>query len=112
MIKEYKMTKKMVLRVVKIRLYFFMLSTLLVLESNAQDIHFSQFFNSPLSTNPANTGFIPAADFRVGANYRDQWSTIPVPYKTTSIWGDVQFLRNKIPGGWMGLGGMILQIIF
>ena len=77
--------------------------------SVAQDLHFSQFFNSPLSTNPANTGFIPASDFRVGANYRDQWSTIPVPYKTTSIWGDAQFLRDRIPGGWMGLGGMVLQ---
>ena len=75
----------------------------------AQDLHFSQFFNSPLSTNPANTGFIPNSDYRVGANYRDQWSTIPVPYKTTSIWADAQFLREKIPGGWFGIGGLVLQ---
>ena len=33
----------------------------------AQDLHFSQFFNSPLTTNPANTGFIPDADYRIGA---------------------------------------------
>lgn len=75
----------------------------------AQDLHFSQFFNSPLSTNPANTGFIPNSDYRVGANYRDQWSTIPVPYKTTSIWADAQFMREKIPGGWFGIGGLVLQ---
>ena len=75
----------------------------------AQDLHFSQFFNSPLSTNPANTGFIPNSDYRVGANYRDQWSTIPIPYKTTSIWADAQFMREKIPGGWFGIGGLILQ---
>ncbi len=75
----------------------------------AQDLHFSQFFNSPLSTNPANTGFIPNSDYRVGANYRDQWSTIPVPYKTTSIWADAQFMREKIPGGWFGVGGLVLQ---
>jgi len=75
----------------------------------SQDLHFSQFFNSPLSTNPANTGFIPNSDYRVGANHRDQWSTIPVPYKTTSIWADAQFMREKIPGGWFGLGGLILQ---
>jgi len=25
----------------------------------AQDLHFSQWFNEPLLTNPANTGFIP-----------------------------------------------------
>jgi type IX secretion system PorP/SprF family membrane protein len=75
----------------------------------AQDLHFSQFFNSPLTTNPANTGFIPTADYRLGAHYRDQWSNAFVPYKTLSISGDFQFLRNKFPSGWMGLGGMILQ---
>lgn len=77
--------------------------------SVAQDIHFSQFFNSPLSTNPANTGFIPASDYRIGAHYRDQWSSVPVPYKTTSIYADFQFMRDKIPSGWIGLGGLILQ---
>ena len=75
----------------------------------AQDLHFSQFFNSPLSTNPANTGFIPSSDFRIGANIRSQWTSIPVPYKTNSIWGDAQVWRDRIPGGWIGLGGLILQ---
>jgi type IX secretion system PorP/SprF family membrane protein len=75
----------------------------------AQDLHFSQFFNSPLSVNPANTGFIPASDYRLGAHYRDQWSSVPVPYKTTSIYGDFQFMRDRLPGGWIGLGGLILQ---
>ena len=40
----------------------------------AQDLHFSQFMNSPLTTNPANTGFIPGGDYRIGINYRNQWS--------------------------------------
>src|SRR5579871_4821759 len=76
----------------------------------AQDLHFSQWFNSPLSTNPANTGFIPDADYRLGANYRNQWSTImSVPYTTMSIWGDAQVFRNRIENGWLGLGGMILR---
>ena len=87
----------------------FMFSSNMIGCAVAQDLHFSQFFNSPLSVNPANTGFIPNSDYRVGANYRDQWSTIPVPYKTTSIWADAQFLREKIPGGWFGLGGLVLQ---
>jgi hypothetical protein len=30
--------------------------------TQAQDLHFSQFYNSPLTTNPANTGFIPDGD--------------------------------------------------
>jgi type IX secretion system PorP/SprF family membrane protein len=75
-----------------------------------QDLHFSQWFNAPLITNPANTGFIPDADYRLGANYRDQWSSVMTePYKTMSIWGDAQVLRNKIQNGWLGLGGVILR---
>jgi type IX secretion system PorP/SprF family membrane protein len=76
----------------------------------SQDLHFSQFFNSPLTTNPANTGFIPDADYRVGANYRNQWvSVLQVPYKTISVFGDAQVFRNKIENGWVGLGGVILR---
>jgi len=79
-------------------------------EGRAQDLHFSQFFNSPLSTNPANTGFIPDADYRIGANYRNQYVNIlAVPYKTISIFGDAQVMRDKIENGWLGIGGLILR---
>jgi type IX secretion system PorP/SprF family membrane protein len=75
-----------------------------------QDLHFSQFFNNPLLTNPANTGFIPDADYRLGASYRNQYSNImAVPYKTMSIYGDAQVFRDRIETGWMGLGGVILR---
>ncbi|RYF97258.1 MAG: type IX secretion system membrane protein PorP/SprF [Chitinophagaceae bacterium] len=83
---------------------------LLMHRSTAQDLHFSQWFNSPLTTNPANTGFIPDADYRLGANYRNQWSSImSVPYKTMSVWGDAQVFRDRIESGWLGLGGVILR---
>ena len=76
----------------------------------SQDLHFSQFFNNPLLTNPANTGFIPDADYRLGASYRNQYSNImSVPYKTFSIYGDAQVFRNKIETGWLGLGGVVLR---
>lgn len=75
----------------------------------AQDLHFSQFFNSPLTTNPANTGFIPDADYRLGANYRNQWSSImAAPYKTMSIFGDAQLFRDQLENGWLGIGGVLL----
>ena len=78
--------------------------------SFGQDLHFSQWFNSPLTTNPANTGFIPDADYRIGANYRNQYSTImTVPYKTMSIFGDAQVFRDRFVNGWIGLGGVILR---
>lgn len=76
----------------------------------SQDLHFSQFFNNPLLTNPANTGFIPDADYRLSASYRNQYSNImSVPYKTMSIYGDAQVFRERIETGWVGLGGAILR---
>ena len=75
-----------------------------------QDLHFSQFMNSPLLTNPANTGFIPDGDYRLGMNFRTQWSSVMVvPYKTMSAFGDVQVMQNQDNTGWMGLGGVILR---
>ena len=91
-------------------LIMLMLAVLTAVAVNAQDLHFSQWFNSPLTTNPANTGFIPEADYRLGVNYRNQWSSImSIPYKTMSIWGDVQLLRERIESGWLGVGGVILR---
>lgn len=77
--------------------------------AQSQDLRFSQYFNSPLSTNPANTGFITSSDYRVGGHFRDQWAGSPGSYKTSSLYGDFQFMRNAIPSGWFGVGGLILQ---
>ncbi len=91
-------------------LFFLFLLFLGTRQSFGQDLHFSQFFNNPLLTNPANTGFIPDADYRLGASYRNQYSNImSVPYKTMSIYGDAQVFRDRIENGWMGLGGVILR---
>lgn len=74
----------------------------------AQDLHFSQFMNSPLVTNPANTGFIPEGDYRLGANFRNQWSSImSLPYKTMSAFGDVQVAQRE--NSWVGVGGVIMR---
>lgn len=76
----------------------------------AQDLHFSQYFNSPLLVNPANTGFAPDVDYRVGINYRNQWASVtPNPYKTMSAWGDVQLFNDRFQSGWVGLGGALLR---
>ena len=81
-----------------------------ILGAHAQDLHFSQFMNSPLLTNPANTGFQPEGDYRLGANYRNQWSSVmSIPYQTMSVFGDAQILQNESSDGWMGVGGMILR---
>lgn len=75
----------------------------------AQDLHFSQFMNAPLMTNPANTGFIPEADYRIGIQYRSQWTSIPVPYRTSGMFADFQLFRNRFENGWMGAGMLVLN---
>ena len=65
---------------------------------NAQDPHFSQFFSSPLTLNPAFTGKFDG-EWRVAANHRDQWPSIPKAYVTTSASLDFSILKNKIPQG-------------
>ncbi len=53
----------------------------------AQDVHFSQFFAAPLLTNPANTGNFDGS-MRLGLNYRDQWASVTIPFKTFSMYAD------------------------
>ena len=50
----------------------------------SQDIHFSQFFETPLLRNPALAGIF-SGDIRVQAVYRNQWNSVTVPYQTGSI---------------------------
>ena len=78
----------------------------------AQDPHFSQFYNSPLNTNPALTGFFDGL-YRVHSIYRDQYKVIEAPYRTFSAAADfryhvsgedyynfgVRFLRDKAGEG-------------
>jgi len=66
----------------------------------AQDIHFSQFFSTPLTISPSNTGNY-TGDWRVMANYRTQWKEIAKPYLTQSVGADGQFylFTQKISGG-------------
>jgi type IX secretion system PorP/SprF family membrane protein len=63
---------------------------------NAQDPHFSQFFASPLTLNPAFTGKFDGS-WRLAANHRDQWPSIPKAYVTTSASFDFPILKSKIP---------------
>lgn len=94
----------------QVKILLLCVSSCFAIAGQAQDLHFSQYFNSPLTTNPANTGFIPDADYRIGAHYRNQWSNImSVPYKTMSVFGDAQLFRDRLETGWLGLGGVILS---
>jgi type IX secretion system PorP/SprF family membrane protein len=66
----------------------FIISSLIALGSwlaaSSQDIHFSQFFETPLWRNPSLAG-IYNGDIRVQAVYRDQWNSVTNAYRTGSL---------------------------
>lgn len=78
----------------KLTLFF---STLLFAAgAYAQDPHFSQFFSSPLTLNPAFTGKFNGL-WRLAVNHRDQWPSIPKAYVTSSASIDFPILKSKVP---------------
>ena len=91
------------------RKYLVLICTFLLSGSlMAQDPHFSQFFASPLTLNPAFTGKFDG-QWRLAANHRDQWPSIPKAYVTTSASVDFPILKKKIPDGdifGIGLSGV------
>jgi len=62
--------------------------------SQAQDIHYSQFYNPVLILNPAKTGIFNGDD-RFLLSYRDQWSSVPVPWRTFTASYDKKFYPKK-----------------
>lgn len=60
-----------------------------------QDIHFSQFYASPLTLNPSLTGFHEGS-FRVAGIYRNQWRSVTAPYQTCGASFDMRLLESKI----------------
>lgn len=63
--------------------------------ARAQDPHFTQFFASPLTLNPAFTGLF-SGDYRVSGNYREQWRSISTPFTTGTAAIDFGILKNAI----------------
>jgi len=63
---------------------------------HAQDIHFSQFYASPLNLNPALTGVIEG-NYRAAAIYRNQWGSISDnPYITVGGSFDLNLPLDKL----------------
>ena len=78
--------------------------TLTVISLRGQDIHFSQFYMSPMTLNPALTG-VMNCNTRIVGNYRNQWASVlgRNAYNTYSVSYD-----QKMPVGrydYFGFGG-------
>lgn len=75
---------------------------------SAQDPHFSQYFSSPLTFNPAFTGYFNGTQ-RLAVNIRNQWANLNEPYTTGTVSFDTRIMDHIIGKNdkW-GLGVMAL----
>jgi type IX secretion system PorP/SprF family membrane protein len=64
--------------------------------ARAQDANFSQFFSSPLTLNPANTGNFNGS-LRLAGNFRNQWASFNNAFSTTTFSVDAPILLTKMP---------------
>ena len=60
----------------------------------AQDIHYTQFYNAPFQVSPSQIGLFDGY-LRVQGNFRNQWASVPVGYKTTTLAVDKKFYSKK-----------------
>jgi type IX secretion system PorP/SprF family membrane protein len=80
------------------------LLSIVALSAQAQDVHFTQYFTSPMTLNPANTGLVNC-DYRVAGNYRSQWGSVnSKPYVTGTFSYDMALLKGKLNGDVLGVG--------
>jgi len=79
------------------------LCTLAFFEAKTQDFHYSQFYNAPMSVNPALTGIFNG-DERISGSLRDQWRSVPVPWFNFSLGYDRKFYPKKAQNGFFGGG--------
>lgn len=75
----------------------YLFAFLLFHRATAQDIHFTQFWQSALYTNPADVGMYDGAH-RFAAIHKNQWRSITTPYSTFGLTYDAS--RIVLPARW------------
>lgn len=71
--------------------------------ATAQDYRLSQFYNAPLLLNPAMAGHHDF-DYRLNANYRNQWQSISNAFRTTTASFDMPMFGDVAGMSKMGMG--------
>ena len=87
----------------------FILCCFLILPSvigYTQDIHFSQFFETPLLRNPALAGIF-SGDVRVQSVFKSQWNSVTTAYQTGSFNGEYKLQVGK-GDDFLTIGGEVL----
>ncbi len=73
-----------------------------------QDIHFTRFYDAPITLNPAKTGDY-LGTFRAGGIIRDQNYNLSHVYVTPSVYVDAPIIRGFRANHWVGVGLTFLQ---
>lgn len=60
---------------------------------SAQDVHYSQYFNSPFNLNPGLVGVFDG-NIRLHGNYRFQWNEPDTDFRSLDVGADVKFVKN------------------
>lgn len=77
------------------------------IKCHAQDPFFSQFYNAPLTLNPALTG-ISYGNIQVTTNYRNHLSTFD-PFETYAFSVNMSMLENQLNNDFAGLGVLMVN---
>lgn len=73
----------------------------------AQDIHLTQYYTSPLNLNPATAGFFNGTQ-RFTLQNKTQWRSVTVPFKTLSASVDMPIWKRYLKRDMFG-GGIVMN---
>ncbi|HMR42395.1 MAG TPA: PorP/SprF family type IX secretion system membrane protein [Saprospiraceae bacterium] len=74
--------------------------------ANGQDIHFTQFYNTPLTVSPALTGIFNGDQRYIGV-YRGQWYSANSPFSTFYGMFDQKIYNRKLGNSFLAAGGAL-----
>jgi len=95
------------MKLMRSKISLFAIATLAWFSGQSQDVHFSQFYQTPLAVNPALTGVFNG-NIRAVINYRDQWTKV-APYKSYGLSFDAGMLKKKMKDKYLGGGLLVYQ---
>lgn len=71
--------------------------------ADAQDMHFTQFNSSPLTLNPALSGFFNGSQ-RFTLSNKNQWRSVTVPFRSVSASMDMPLIKRHLKHDLFGAG--------
>lgn len=86
-----------------VKLFTLIIALLIAGQSRGQDIHFSQFYVSNLTLNPATVG-VMSCQMRVSAIYRNQWGSVMGKYAFNTFGLGVEGKINAGLNDYVGVG--------